>query len=129
MKIRKMAIITFFLILFISSFTYNILAYDNLPIWTKNLENYASEKYRISLTGDQNIVYVINRSLVTGLDAADGSRKVEILPARYFDMIDGIKVHEGGKYIVSIINGTYISVYNTTNYKSFIFKANATVEN
>ncbi|MCX8188667.1 MAG: hypothetical protein N3F64_03075, partial [Nitrososphaeria archaeon] len=25
--------------------------------------------------------------------------------------------------------GTYISVYNTTNYKSFIFKANATVEN
>ncbi|MCX8189575.1 MAG: hypothetical protein N3F64_07660, partial [Nitrososphaeria archaeon] len=129
MGIKKIFITIFFLILLIFSLTYNTLAYDNLPTWTKNLENYVSEKYRISLTRDQNIVYAINRSLVIGLNPADGSRKVEILPARYFDMIDGIKAHDSGKYVVSIVNGTYISVYNTTNYKSFIFKANATVEN
>ncbi|MEM2740932.1 MAG: hypothetical protein QXD95_02105 [Nitrososphaeria archaeon] len=129
MNIKRIISTTFFLILLIFSITYNTIAYDNFPSWTKNLENYASEKYRISLTEDQNIVYAINKSLVVGLNPADGSRKVEILPARYVDMIDGIKVHGSGKYVVSIVNGTYISVYNTTSYKNLIFKANATVEN
>ncbi len=129
MEIKKTTITILFLIFLIFTPNCRTTAYDNLPTWTKSIENYASEKYRISLTGDQNIVYAINRSLVIGLSPVDGSKRVEILPARYVDIVDGVKVHDSGKYVVSIVNGTYVSVYNSTSYRSFIFKANATVEN
>lgn len=129
MKVKKICVTPFFLILLISSIAYGALAYDNLPTWTKDIENYANEKYRISLTGDQSIVYTINRSFIIGFSPDDGSKKVEFLPARYVDMIDGIRVHSSGKYVVSIVNGTFISVYNRTSYKGIIFRANATVEN
>lgn len=116
-------------LLLIPNIIYTVLAYDNSPTWAKNIENFASEKYRISLTGDQSLVYAINRSFVIGLSTIDGDKKVEYLPAKYGDMIDGVVVHSSGSYIVSIINGTFISVYNRTNYKITVFKANSTVEN
>ncbi len=116
-------------LLLIPNIIYTVLAYDNSPTWAKNIENFAIEKYRISLTGDQSLVYAINRSFVIGLSTFDGDKKLEYLPARYGDMIDGVVVHGSGSYIVSIINGTFISVYNRTNYKITVFKANSTVEN
>jgi hypothetical protein len=128
MKIKPFFLIALLLLL-TSNIVYGVLAYDNYPTWSKSIENFASEKYRISLTGDQSLVYAINRSFVIGLSTFDGVKRIEYLPARDGDMVDGVVVHGSGGYIVSIVNGTFISVYNVTSYKITIFKANSTVEN
>lgn len=128
MKIKPVFLIAFILILF-SNIIYGVLAYDNYPTWSKSIENFANEKHRISLTGDQSLVYTINRSFVIGLSTFDGNTRIEYLPARYGDIVDGVVVHSSGGYIVSIVNGTFISVYNRTSYKITIFKANSTIEN
>ncbi|MBC7090951.1 MAG: hypothetical protein H5T50_03445 [Nitrososphaeria archaeon] len=128
MKIKPIFAIILTLIL-IPNIIYTVHAYDNSPTWTKSIENFASEKYRVSLTGDQSLVYTINRSFVIGLSTYDGNKRIEYLPARYGDMVDGLVVHSSGSYIVSIINGTFVSVYNRTSYKITVFKANSTVEN
>jgi len=126
--IKRVPLILLLLTALASCLAYGALAYDNSPTWTRSVECYAREGYRISLTGDQSVVYVINRSFVVGLSAGDGGKVVEYLPARYGDIVDGIVAHSSGRYVVSIVNGTFLSVYDAAGYRSTIFRANSTVD-
>lgn len=103
--------------------------YSNPPLWSSSLVTYTPQNLRISLASDQNIVFTNNRSMVIGLSLVDGETALSYLPARNGDIIDGIAAHSSGKYIVAIVNGTYISVFNRTKNRVTIFKANSSVKN
>ncbi|MGQ9781948.1 MAG: hypothetical protein ACUVQ8_06850 [Nitrososphaeria archaeon] len=106
-----------------------VLGYSNPPLWSSNLITYAPQKLRISQTSDQDLVFTSNRSFVIGLNVAGGQISLSYLPARNSDVIDGVIAHPSGKYIVSIVNGSYVNVFNQTRNRSSTFKANSSVKN
>jgi outer membrane protein assembly factor BamB len=81
------------------------------------------------MTDDQTMVVTNNGSVVIGLNTQNGQTSLSYLPARNGDIIDGVLIHPNKKYVIAIINGSFISVFNMTSSKRQIFNANSTIKN
>jgi len=127
---RKTVVFCTVLVLFLTiSIFQNVEGYSNSSLWSKNLVTYTPQKYRVSITDDQTMVVSNNGSTVVGLNTLDGQTSLSYLPARNGDIIDGVIIHPSKKYVASIVNGSFISIFNITSSRRVIFNANSTIKN
>jgi len=127
-KVRSVFLLAAMLSILIIPFFLEVAAYSNEALWSKGITSFAPQRYRVSITNDQKMVVTNNGSIVVGLNSSSGRELLSYLPARRGDIIDGTVVHPDGKYVVSIVNGSYVHVYNLTSHTGLIFNANSTVK-
>ncbi|MEM3404322.1 MAG: WD40 repeat domain-containing protein [Nitrososphaeria archaeon] len=126
-KLRNFLLVTILCILIVHPVLVTN-AYSNEALWSKGITSFAPQRYRVSITNDQRMIVTNNGSVVVGLNSTNGGELLTYLPARVGDIIDGTVVHPSGKYITSIVNGSYIHIYNLTSSTGLIFNTNSTIK-